>query len=552
MAHRALTGLVLAVAAASPARAGEPVMPLADVHPGMRCAGLSVVRGTEPSRFDAEVLDVIGGTRLLIRVSGPAVDATGIGPGFSGSPVLCPDAAGVERIAGAISEGIGEYGGRTVLATPIEAILDEPAEPPGATRQAVPGAHPLAVPLTVGGLSPPVASALGRAARRAGRVVLAAPGRAAAAGPAPALRPGSAMAAGIATGDVSAASIGTVAYVDGDRVWAFGHPLDSVGRRGLFLQAARVHAVVSNPLGLAEASTYKLASPLQAVGTLTNDAPEAVVGRLGALPRSFPLTVHVRDGDTRRLETLRARVADESAVGLPTGTSALSQVAPVMLAQGAYSALRGSPAKQRGRMCMRVALRERPRPLRFCNDYAGGGGPNSVAAPLVADVAEAVALLDGFRLGTATPRSVEINATLRRGQRQAYLTGARGPRSARRGTTVRVRLRGSLVRGGTTTRTVRLRIPASTPRGPRAVVFTGTPTDLGAEDLGEVITLSLGEDDSGDDPGPRSLKDLARRFARLGRFGGVRYTLAPTRPRRLFLDRSVRWSGNARLRLTIR
>ena len=51
-------------------------------------------------------------------MSGPAVDETGIGPGFSGSPVICDG-----RNAGAISEGLGEYGNHVALATPIEEML---------------------------------------------------------------------------------------------------------------------------------------------------------------------------------------------------------------------------------------------------------------------------------------------------------------------------------------------------------------------------------------------------------------------------------------------
>ena len=63
-------------------------MRLAEVRAGMKCTGLSVVRGTAISEFDVEVIDVISGdsaapgARILIRVSGPAVDATGVGPGL--------------------------------------------------------------------------------------------------------------------------------------------------------------------------------------------------------------------------------------------------------------------------------------------------------------------------------------------------------------------------------------------------------------------------------------------------------------------------------------
>ena len=127
-------------------------MPLSQVQAGMRCTGASVIRGTEVRTFNAEVLDVVDGDpaqigpRILVSVSGPAVDATGVGPGFSGSPITCPDAAGVPRVVGAISESIGEYGGKVVLATPIESILGtQPAAPPQAkaARSTLRRARPL-------------------------------------------------------------------------------------------------------------------------------------------------------------------------------------------------------------------------------------------------------------------------------------------------------------------------------------------------------------------------------------------------------------------------
>src|SRR3954454_17275478 len=77
----ALTAAALLLPAA-PAMAGDPIMPLSDVRGGMRCTGYSVVQGTTISSFDVEILDVVDGDasgqgpRLLIRVSGPAVDGT--------------------------------------------------------------------------------------------------------------------------------------------------------------------------------------------------------------------------------------------------------------------------------------------------------------------------------------------------------------------------------------------------------------------------------------------------------------------------------------------
>ena len=65
-----------------------------------------------------------------MRASGPAVDATGIAEGFSGSPVMCLDANGVRRNIGAISQSVGEYGNHVVLVTPIEEMLRDVPPPP--------------------------------------------------------------------------------------------------------------------------------------------------------------------------------------------------------------------------------------------------------------------------------------------------------------------------------------------------------------------------------------------------------------------------------------
>src|SRR5215212_11005479 len=127
-------------------------MPLSEVHAGMSCTVRSVIHGTAITSFNVAILDVIAadpsasGARLLVRVSGPAVDDTGVGPGFSGSPIYCDG-----RNAGAISEGIGQYGNKVVLATPIEAILGARPRAPANARHA-PGllraARSLTGPLT--------------------------------------------------------------------------------------------------------------------------------------------------------------------------------------------------------------------------------------------------------------------------------------------------------------------------------------------------------------------------------------------------------------------
>ena len=514
-------------------------MALSDVRPGMQCSALSVVRGTEIARFDAEVIDVIrgdaasSGPRILFRVSGPAVDATGIGPGFSGSPILCPDGDGVERNAGAISEGIGEYGNKVGLATPIELVL---GERPRASRNArrAPGllrrARRLSTPLTVSGLSQPLRGLLSRAARRAGRPVLAAPSGPFLGFPVQDLRPGAAVSTGLSSGDVGIGAVGTVAYRDGSTVWAFGHPLDDLGPRSLLLQDAYVYTVVNNPVGAEGISTYKLAVPGHTVGSLTNDTLNAVIGRVGPAPRTIGVDVTVRSdsGDCEggpcppsmnggRTRTLRSQVTDERDLELG---SSLELVTSLSLGQALIEVLGAEPPRISTSMCLRIRVRERNRPLGFCNDYLDGSGPFE-------DLSAALLLVDAFKFGKLTPLSVSVHARVRGDVPEAFLLRARTRRSARPGERIRIRLSLRRSRGPLYSRTFIYRVPENIRPGKRVLKLRGVvPASLldGSEESFDLFFDDFGSQSSG--AGPRSIDALAETIAGFRRREGLRATFA--------------------------
>jgi hypothetical protein len=542
--------LLAALVAAAPARAGDPIMPLSQVHRGMHCTGRSVVQGTDIATFDVEVLDVVvagsgfDSPQILVRASGPALAGSGIAAGFSGSPVYCPDDAGVHRIIGAIAHGLGEYGNATVLATPIESVLGETADPPSGARSdpaLLRSARPLAVPLTVSGVSGPLSRAVSLAARRAHRAVVVSPAAPTLPFSPQTLQPGSAFAAGLSSGNLGLSAVGTVAYTDGDRVWGFGHPLDGAGRRSLLLQDAYVYTVVGNPLDLGEGATsYKLASPGHDLGILTNDAPDAVVGRVGALPAQYPLRVVARDGDTGRIEVTTSSLADESSVGLPAGFSALGLGGTLGILSPASSILRGSPARESATLCVRISLRERRKPVGFCNRYVGanavdldeGGTLSAVTAGMAGDFALAATAIDDYEVGTLHVEGVTADLTLRRGLRQATIVSASGPRVVRAGSRIPVKLR--TVRRDGTRRTVRLRIhvPGDV-RGRKRLQLRGTPLDAGdASDLlgslSSVISIEFGDEEEAPQ-GPHTVDELASDIAGIHRYDGITARFAPPR-----------------------
>jgi hypothetical protein len=557
------------------AQAGDPIMPLAQVQSGMHCTGYSVIRGTDITSFDVDVIDVLAGpdAQILVTVSGPAVDTTGIAEGFSGSPVKCVDPAdGIAKTIGAIAQGTGDYGNKLVLVTPIQTMLGEQVDPPASAKPMSAAlkrkVRALATPLSFSGVSGPVAAALQKAGKKLGRALYAAPAAPrAAAFPVQTLQPGSSVAVGLSGGDIEAGAIGTVTYVDGDTVWAFGHPLDAAGRRSLLLQDAYVYTVVNNPVDSEEITSYKLAAPGHDLGTLTNDAPSAVVGRLGALPQRFPLRVSATDLDSGRVVHQNVEIADETLAGQPTGSSSLTQVGPVAVAQAAYDILRGSPTRQSGEMCVRITIRERKAPLRFCNTYVGGS-PSSPAAPLVADFAAASGLLDTYNFGTLHVTAAAVSLKLRRDLHQAYLLAAAAPTHVRRGSDVKVRILAQRVRGARFTRTVKVHIPRYLKKGTHILSLTGTAADAVAgqgdsQDLSSTFTISLGDsDDSSDnDPGPRDLDELAQAFAGLAREDGVTASFrdpgdssgdSATSEIEVLRDPQLRISGSARLRVVVR
>lgn len=554
-----LAALAAALVAPVRAEAAAPVMPLSEVEAGVRCTGLTVVRGTDVSSFDVDVLDVVGAgrtARILVRVSGAAVDATGVGPGFSGSPVLCPGADGTARTIGAISESIGEYGGRTVLVTPIATMLAQPAQPPPALPS-VPGARTLTAPLTIAGLSPSLAESFTRAARRAGRVLISSPaGPRAPVAPRP-LVPGSAVAVGMTSGAISISELGTVSYVDGSDVWMFGHAIEGArggGRRSLFLLDAFIHTVINNPVAAPDLTTYKLGSPANDIGTITSDGPAAVVGRVGAPPPGFPLRVTARDLSTGRVTNSLTRIADEGDVGRPAGISPLGLAGAAAVAETAASALPGVPARQSGDMCVRVTLRELRPPLRFCNAYAVDGEvPNAFAGAAAADMSAAVGLLEGYRFGALHPVAVDVALRIRPGVSLAFITGATAPRRVRRGRTLRVRLHlRHTGTGARSTRTIRVRVPLDTPRGPRTLRLAGTPADIGGDpDDPNDLSIVFEDEDNGDNPGPQSVEELRTAFAGLARDDGVTATLGDSK-RQVYRDPRVRITGRARVPVLVR
>src|SRR5580692_6702706 len=110
--------------------AGKPTIPPAEIKAGMKGYGLTVFRGTEPERFDVEVIGVLESFRpgqplILIKTPNPRLDIVKTVRGMSGSPIYLDG-----RLAGAYSYSLAAFETEPVAGvTPIDLMLTEMLRP---------------------------------------------------------------------------------------------------------------------------------------------------------------------------------------------------------------------------------------------------------------------------------------------------------------------------------------------------------------------------------------------------------------------------------------
>ena len=313
-------------------------LPLEEVRPGMVGIGRTVFAGTELADFKVHILgvmrNVIGPKRSLIlaRLEGGPLAKTGVIAGMSGSPVYVDG-----RLMGAVSYSLGQFSTEPIAGiTPIAEMLDAtmmtaparstrpvslswPATPRelldvwasdlGRARPFVDDAsqallvsggstdltrvsamlRPIAVPMVASGFNASVIDALSPTFVAAGFVPMSNsqfPGAGITAGNDRALRPGDAVGVGLLTGDFELGATGTVTHVDGDRVYAFGHPLYNLGPTQFPMTRAVVQVVLPSLM-----ASSKLASFGEVIGTVQQDRATAIAGRLGPAPSLIPVTI---------------------------------------------------------------------------------------------------------------------------------------------------------------------------------------------------------------------------------------------------------------------
>ena len=245
--------VILALSGALAAQNG--FFPLSDVKPGMRGTGRTVFSGDRIEEFQVEILGVLDNagpkeSLVLARLSGGPLEHTGVMQGMSGSPVYI-DGKLLGAVAMAFPYSKDPIAGIRPIADMVSPAAGRAAPTPGLLALARSGSHAplpqartryhrrrrtmadIATPLSFGGFTratletfAPQLRALGLEPRQG---IIRGGHLGSAMGDPADLKPGSMISVELLAGDYNVGADGTLTYIDGNRVYAFGHRFLDLG-----------------------------------------------------------------------------------------------------------------------------------------------------------------------------------------------------------------------------------------------------------------------------------------------------------------------------------
>ncbi len=133
------------------------------------------------------------------------------------------------------------------------------------------------VPMRAGGSS---ASGAGKAEGNANKFVM-----------------GGSIAVELIRGDMSAAATGTVSYIEGDKVLAFGHPMFQTGESYMPVSTSYVHTVIPSAM-----SAFVMGSPINEIGSLVQDRQSAIMADTNLRTPMIPVDISITSSSGKHTE----------------------------------------------------------------------------------------------------------------------------------------------------------------------------------------------------------------------------------------------------------
>lgn len=295
----------------------QEIMGLNQIKPGMEGIGKTVFHGFKVETFKVKVIDILKDQGLnrdliLVKTGGEQIDQIGgIAAGMSGSPVYING-----KLIGAIGYGWQFSDHHYALVTPIEQMLAL-FENTDEDKEVIFKNERLQTPLFVSGLTGRSFEKLKEELAPLGMRLLQGGGLTEVGENSFSLEPGSAIAVLLARGDVNVASIGTLTYMNDNRILAFGHPFYNKGEVSYLLSGAYINGIIPS-----SQQPFKLGSPTsKLIGTITEDRGSGIVGELNRYPKIIPLRINVVDKELARKNNVNVQLVRDESLLTPLATN---------------------------------------------------------------------------------------------------------------------------------------------------------------------------------------------------------------------------------------
>lgn len=486
-------------------QAAPDFLPVDQITKGMHGIAKTVVSGKEIEEFGVEVLGVMkqkgpAGDLILVRTYGDVIDRTGgIAQGMSGSPVYING-----KLVGAIAYGWSLTDHRIGMVTPIADMLklweinDRQAPLESKQFQEEP-AEPVATPLMATGFGEQALKMLTDKLKPYNLVPYAVGGSMSDDNNGIAYRtvePGSTVGVQLVRGDFSLGALGTVTYVEGDKILAFGHPFLKRGKANYFLTDTEVYTTLS---GLE--NSFKVGTSTEAIGMINQDRGAGIAGQLGQFPGIIPLRITVTDKNLGRTNELWAQVVQNEEMG-PT----LSAVSVFNAIEKTTDRL-GSGTAKVGFEISAVGIPGES--LKRENMFYTQGNIGELA---VAEIHEALTLLAGNQYNSVDIMDVKVNVTIDSERRTATILEAKaGATDVKPGDTIDIAVKIKPYRSEPVTRHISYTVPQDQQEGTLMLAVRGGGMISVAQLMGK---RQVGEDDISKlfitKPRPKSLEDAVK------------------------------------------
>ena len=477
------------------------IIPLDQIHEGMRGTALTVFEGVKPESMDVEVLGVMRnvngpkGNVILVRLHGTKPEYTGVVAGMSGSPVYFNG-----KLAGALAFRIGEFSKEPIAGvTPIEEMLEinaldhrpdvgtlraaapaaDSSNQSAATQTASPGEsrgfsssnsplnysnylQPIETPLVFNGFSNEALQRYASQFAAVGIMPVMGIGSASDRKQPEPIEAGSAVSAVLVRGDMDIAATCTVTYVDPQRLLACGHPLLQFGEVDLPMTKATVLATLPSPM-----NAFKIVNTTETVGAFVQDRQNGIMGVLGHDSKMIPVTVAMHNGASTK--EFHYEILNNA------------RLSPVAMMATVFNALHGTNEYGEDityRMNGVLSVKGYP-DVTVRNMFAPQDNGQPAAALAAATIGDRFGRIYGNAFTTPEIQGVKLDFELVRERRSARLEAARTDMTeARPGDQITVETVIRPYRGERLVRQIPIRIPTSTSKGTlRILVSDGDTLD---------------------------------------------------------------------------